>query len=178
MAQEHADDQPLGTVEELPDETYRLTFHRDYPHPEERVWTFITTPERTRLWWAESRGDLHGGAPFDLRWLNGRNEELDWWDGQVVTSDWERTFEIANVQHGRIRFDLQPLAVERTEGTRLTFTNVVSDPDFLGSSLAGWHLHLDHLRHALDGHPVDWPHWWEEQYPHWEQIRARYEPED
>ena len=41
-------------------------------------------------------------------------------------------------------------------------------------SLAGWHVHLDHLQEALEGKSVDWQHWWDDFYPCWEQAHALY----
>jgi hypothetical protein len=40
--------------------------------------------------------------------------------------------------------------------------------------LAGWHIHLDHLADALDGRPVDWSSWSEDQRPKWQEIHDRY----
>jgi hypothetical protein len=40
--------------------------------------------------------------------------------------------------------------------------------------LAGWHIHLDHLEHVLDGGSIDWPNWSRDHMPEWERIRERY----
>ena len=37
---------------------------------------------------------------------------------------------------------------------------------------AGWHVHIDFLEDALDGRPVDWPHWPKER---WEKHNEVYE---
>jgi hypothetical protein len=64
---------------------------------------------------------------------------------------------------------------ETADGCALTFICTVALPDeFVLKNLAGWHIHLDHLAGALDGRPVDWPQWWTEHYPAWEQHHARY----
>jgi hypothetical protein len=41
-------------------------------------------------------------------------------------------------------------------------------------SLAGWHVHLDHLQEALEGKSVHWQGWWDDFYPCWEQAHAQY----
>jgi hypothetical protein len=37
-------------------------------------------------------------------------------------------------------------------------THTIPD-EYLTEVLAGWHIHLDFLKDALDGRPVDWPNW-------------------
>ena len=37
--------------------------------------------------------------------------------------------------------------------------------------LAGWHIHLDFLEEALDGHRVDWPNWPKDR---WDAHHERY----
>jgi hypothetical protein len=75
--------------------------------------------------------------------------------------------------HGRLRWELEPDG----DGTRLEFTCTLSaSEEDLAKALAGWHIHLDHLADALDGRPVDWPHWWEEHGATWESYHQRYAP--
>jgi hypothetical protein len=57
----------------------------------------------------------------------------------------------------------------------LTFSAQVDLPDEYESEvIAGWHIHLDHLEHVLDGGTVDWPNWDREHRPDWERIHERY----
>jgi hypothetical protein len=57
----------------------------------------------------------------------------------------------------------------------LTFTATIPAPnEYVLGSLAGWHIHLDHLADALDGRPVDWPRWDQEHRPTWAKIRQSY----
>lgn len=166
---------PLGEAEFLPDGTTRLVFVRHYHHPVARVWRAITDPAETRKWWAESRGELTPGSSFSLRWLNGDEADLEWWDGKVLAIEEPRLFELTNSAHGLLRFELEPAEVDGVPGTRVTFTNVLSAAaDQVTLSLAGWHTHLDHLQEALEGRELDWPRWYEELLPAWEQIHRDY----
>ncbi|MGO4383447.1 SRPBCC domain-containing protein [Specibacter sp. RAF43] len=165
----------LGTVETLDGDRVKLTFTRDYAAARETVWAMLTDPEQTIRWWAMVRGAARTGSSFDLKWLNvkdlGHGTDLDWWNGHVVEAAEPRVLEITNAMHGIIRAELTAL----TGKTRLVFTNIISVPEeMVLMSLAGWHVHLDHLQEALDGKSVDWPHWWDDFYPCWEKVHAAY----
>ncbi|MGO2541308.1 MAG: SRPBCC domain-containing protein [Specibacter sp.] len=166
---------PLGTAAALDAERTELTFTRHYSAALEAVWTMLTDPAKTQMWWAKIRGQARAGSSFDLKWLNVKDEghgiETDWWYGRVIEADEPRILEISNAMHGRIRMELTP--TER--GTQLVFSNAVAvPPEVVLMSLAGWHVHLDHLQEALEGKSVDWQHWWDDFYPCWEQIHAQY----
>lgn len=168
---------PLGTTTKLSDGTVRLTLTRDYDATPEQLWAMLTQPANTELWWCKVRGQAKTGSSFDLKWLNikdqdGNASETDWWNGRVIAAVEPTTLELSNAMHGTIRADLEPHGT----GTRLTFTNTIEVPDdVVLMSLAGWHVHLDHLQEALDGKAVDWKNWWEDFYPGWEQAHADYQ---
>ncbi|XAS68532.1 metalloregulator ArsR/SmtB family transcription factor [Micrococcaceae bacterium Sec5.7] len=181
---------PLGTLERLDDGTVRLTFVREYAHPVEAVWAAITDPAQTSKWWAAARGSAQPGSEFSLQWLNGEDGELEWWHGEVLRSEPPHLFEHSNSQHGLLRWELEAAIVRvpdtagggSKQGTRLTFTNIVSAPDdAVTMSLAGWHVHLDHLQEALEGREADWPPWMETELPAWrrihEEYQAQYQPD-
>lgn len=166
---------PLGTATALDDEHTELVFARHYPVAPEVLWEMLTNPEKTPLWWAKVRGQAKSGSSFDLKWMNIKDEghgiESEWWNGRVIEAQEPSHFEISNAMHGRIRMELTPAG----EGTDLVFGNVVSLPaEVVLMSLAGWHVHLDHLQEALDGKSVDWQHWWDDFYPCWEQAHTLY----
>lgn len=166
---------PLGTATVLDAESTELAFTRHYNVPPEVLWEMLTNPDKTPLWWAKVRGQAKSGSPFDLKWLNIKDEghgiESDWWNGRVVEAQAPQLFDISNALHGRIRMELTSAG----EGTDLLFSNVVSVPaEVVPMSLAGWHVHLDHLQEALDGKSVDWQHWWKDFYPCWERVHALY----
>lgn len=165
----------LGTVTPLDGDRTQLTLTRDYAAPIERIWAMLTDPEQTQKWWCKIRGAARTGSSFDLKWLNVKDEghgiETDWWNGRVVEAAEPFVLEVSNSMHGTIRVELSAHGT----GTTLTFTNIISVPDeVVLMSLAGWHVHLDHLQEALDGKSVDWPHWWDDFYPCWEQVHAVY----
>ncbi|MFH5821562.1 SRPBCC family protein [Georgenia sp. AZ-5] len=166
---------PLGEASPQGGSNTVLAFHRHYLFPPERVWAAITDPEETEKWWAASRGRLAPGERFELRWLNGRDEELEWWPGEVVAVEPPRLLEITNREHGSIRFELTEADADGLPGTWLTFTNVISaEPEQVRMSLAGWHVHLDHLQEALEGRRVDWARWHDDVYPAWEAVYREY----
>ena len=165
----------LGTAAALDAELTELRFVRHYEATPEVLWAMLTEPEKTVMWWANIRGKATTGSSFDLQWLNVKDEghgiESDWWYGRVVEADEPRVLEISNAMHGRIRIALTPEGA----GTQLVFSNAVAVPaEVVLMSLAGWHVHLDHLQEALEGKSVHWQNWWEDFYPCWEQIHALY----
>ncbi|WP_125610177.1 SRPBCC domain-containing protein [Specibacter cremeus] len=167
----------LGKATRLDADAVELTLERDYAAPPEAVWAMLTEPEKTVMWWAMVRGMPRTGSSFDLRWLNVKDlgTDLDWWYGRVIEADAPHVWEISNAMHGRIRAELTPVRLPEGPGTHLVFRNVISVPEeVVLRSLAGWHVHLDHLQEALEGRSVDWPHWWEDFYPSWETIHAAY----
>lgn len=166
---------PLGTAVPLDGERTQLTLTRHYSASPDAVWAMLTDPAKTQMWWAKVRGNAKTGSSFDLKWLNLKDEghgiESDWWYGRIVEADEPRLLELSNDMHGRIRIELTPTE----NGTQLVFSNVVAvQAEVVLMSLAGWHVHLDHLQEALDGKCVDWQHWWDDFYPCWEQIHALY----
>ncbi len=167
---------PLGTATTVDAERTDLTFTRHYPAAPDTVWAMFTDPAKTQMWWAKIRGQAKAGSTFDLKWLNVKDEghgiETDWWYGRVVDAQAPRVLELSNSMHGRIRITLKPTP----DGTLLYFNNTVSVPaEVVLMSLAGWHVHLDHLQEALGGKSVAWQHWWDDFYPAWEQIHALYQ---
>ncbi|GAA4660945.1 SRPBCC domain-containing protein [Arthrobacter cryoconiti] len=169
-----------GTVDVQEDGSMVLTLTRTYAAAPADVWAMLTQPEKTELWWAKVRGKAQTGSPFDLKWLNvkdehGHADETEWWNGRVIQGQAPDVLEISNAMHGTIRVEL---SADGT-GTKMVFANIISVPkDVALMSLSGWHVHLDHLAEALDGKKVDWAHWWDDFYPCWEQVHAAYQSAD
>lgn len=164
---------PLGTVEQN-GEDYELVFEREYPFPIETIWAAITDPAMTRLWWAESEIDLADGGRFNLRWLNGEDGgALPWSAGEIVALRAGEHIELTNSDHGILQFTLQA----NGRGTDLTFANMASPPEqrFVTMSLAGWHVHLDHLQHVLEGGVIDWENWYADYGPAWAELHSIYQ---
>ncbi|KQX06569.1 MULTISPECIES: SRPBCC family protein [unclassified Leifsonia] len=160
----------LGSVECI-DEDWRMMFVRDYGHPVDAVWAMLTQPALTRLWWADSKIEPRVGGRFDLRWLNSPEAGV-WWEGAVTVWEPERVLEFTNSEHGLLRWELEATDA----GTRLTFIDLIrpAEERFVAMSLAGWHLHLDHLAEALDGIGQDWDAWQERWLPTWQDRHAEY----
>ncbi|KQO99600.1 SRPBCC family protein [Leifsonia sp. Leaf264] len=164
------DSAPLGSVERV-DEDWRITFVREYGHQVDEVWAMLTDPGLTRLWWADARIEPRVGGRFDLRWLNSP-EAGEWWAGAVTAWEPGRLLEFTNSEHGLLRWELEPTDA----GTRLRFTDLIRPEEerFVAMSLAGWHLHLDHLADALDGTGQDWDGWMQRWLPTWQDLHAEY----
>lgn len=165
----------LGTAVPLDAERTELTLTRQYAVAPDILWAMLTDPEKTPLWWAKVRGNPAKGSSFDLKWLNVKDEghgiESDWWNGRVIDAAEPAFLEVSNSMHGTIRMELT--ATET--GSELVFTNIVSVPaEVVLMSLAGWHVHLDHLQEALAGKSVDWDHWWDDFFPCWEKVHELY----
>jgi len=173
MSIQHTPTSAFGTVETL-HQGYRLHFDRQYPLPAADLAGWLTDPDRTRLWWAESRAELTVGGRFDLRWLNGDNgEPMEWWNGRVSALGLPWLLEHTNETHGLLRWELE----EAGDGTRLRFSNTITPQQerFVTLSLAGWHLHLDHLADVLAGGAIDWGNWYPLYEQRWEEIHQRYQ---
>jgi uncharacterized protein YndB with AHSA1/START domain len=161
-----------GTLERHGDKQL-LRFERRLHHPVERVWRALTEPDELAAWLALAELELTEGGRVVLTWQNTDPEgNTAVARGSVSALDPPRVLELDTDIHGRLRWELEPDG----DGTVLTFTADAQLPqDWELEVLAGWHIHLDHLEHVLDGGTIDWPNWSQEHMPEWERIRARYE---
>ena len=154
-----------GTIETLDDGRYVLRYERQLRHPVDRVWEALTDPAQVEEWWARAEVELAEGGRARLEWLNGDAVA----EGHITRLEPARTIEFDTDIHGRLLWELRPDG----DGTRLTLTVTAELPDdYLASVRAGWHVHIDFLEDALDGRPVDWPHWPKER---WEKHNEVYE---
>ena len=166
----------FGTATRVGD-AFEIVFARDYPQPHDALWAAVTEPAQTELWWAESRIDPRVGGEFAVRWLNGRDGvPLEWLEGEVLSIEPGRAIASSNSDHGLLCWEIERTPV----GSRLKFTNRVTPPDGRSAamSLAGWHIHLDHLAAALDGQRIDWPNWHTQYGPAWEALHEHYRTRD
>ena len=152
-----------------------IRFERQLRHPVERVWRALTEPDEIAAWLALAELEPTEGGRVVLTWQNTDPEgNTAVAHGTVSALDPPRLLELDTDIHGRLRWELEPAG----DGTRLTFTADVQLPDdYELEVLAGWHIHLDHLEHVLDGGTIDWPNWSRDHMPEWERIRAGYEAE-
>jgi uncharacterized protein YndB with AHSA1/START domain len=165
---------PADGIIETRDGFHILRFKRHFHHSIERVWAAITEPGQLVAWLAEADVDLRKGGRIQLRWLNTGTVL----NGTITQLDPPRLLEYAGDIHGLLRWELQ----EVPGGCVLTFSSTIPAPDFrIALFLAGWHVHLDFLEEALDGHVVDWPHWpkdrWDRHYERYSQKQSE-KPEE
>ena len=179
----------LGTIEEV-GEKHVLRYERRLEHPVDRVWAAITEPDELALWLAAADElELVKGGRIVLRWLNIPDSTQEWEEehgielgdedpaepatGTITELDPPRVIEYDTDKMGLMRWELRP----EEDGCVLTFTNTVEFPEGFPTdqTLAGWHIHLDHLVDALAGRPVDWSTWTEDHMEEFDRIRDGYE---
>jgi uncharacterized protein YndB with AHSA1/START domain len=187
MSNDQTTDTRLGTVERV-GEKHVLRYERRLEHPVERVWAALTEPDQLAQWLAAADElELAAGGRVVLRWLNIPDSPQEWEEhgidlgdedpaapatGTITELDPPRVIEYDTDRMGLMRWELRP----EGDGCVLTFTNTVELPEeFRTQTLAGWHIHLDHLADALAGRPIEWSTWTEDHMGDWEQIRDRYE---
>ena len=153
-----------------------LHFERHYRHPIERVWDAITQPERLVAWLGDAEIELEEGGAIKITWLNTDEDgNTAVYNGRVTRFEPPYVFEYDGDIHGRLRWELRP---DGDSATILELTNWTPAPDeFRTKVAAGWDIHLDHLGTALDGGEIDWPHWYRDHYPAWQEKEARYAAE-
>ncbi len=164
-----------GTVREI-DGRYVLRFERHLNHPVEKVWAALTEPGQLVAWLTEADIELVEGGRVELRWQNtdeyGNVAVLH---GTITQLDPPRVLQYDSDIHGVLRWEL---LADGAGGCVLTFTSTLPAPaDRLSETLAGWHVHLDHLADALAGHRVHWPTWTRDHWDRWVELRDRYADE-
>jgi uncharacterized protein YndB with AHSA1/START domain len=179
-------DQHLGTIEKAGGRCV-LRYERHLRHPVERVWAALTEPEQLATWLAAADElELVEGGRIALRWLNAPEEGE--WDAYEIELDEEHNAEMVGrgtitrldpprlIEYETDAFGLMRWELRAAEGgCVLTFVNTVELPQrFWHQTLAGWHIHLDHLEEALAGRPVEWSTWTADHMDAWTRIRDRY----
>jgi len=161
-----------GTMERRGDRRV-IRFERRLAHPVERVWRALTEPGEIAAWLALAELDLTEGGRVVLTWQNTDTEgNTAVARGTVTALNPPKVLEFDTDIHGTLRWELEPDG----DATVLTFTAEVELPEEHELEvLAGWHIHLDHLEHVLDGGTIDWPNWGRDHMPDWQRIHDRYE---
>ena len=141
-----------------------IRFERLLPGPIERVWDYLTVPEKRRLWLADGPMDLRPGGEMELIWRNGElagdetpPEEYAKWAGEhrmkghvlrvepprLLVHSWDEDSSSAEVV-----YELQ----ERGDKVLLTLTNrkLPTRGAIVGVG-GGWHTHLELLAAELEG---------------------------
>ncbi|MEU1121170.1 MULTISPECIES: SRPBCC domain-containing protein [unclassified Streptomyces] len=156
--------------------TQHLHYELHLPHPVDKVWAAVATPEGLPGWLAAADVfEPRLGGAVTLRWLNGEPDAVH--SGHVTAWDPEVIAEYTVDLHGRCRFHLEPVegpvvGVGEGDATTLRFSNEFEGDDGLRlDCLAGWHDHFGCLVDALDGRPMDWSTWRQDR---WRRLREAY----
>ncbi|MGW1346765.1 SRPBCC domain-containing protein [Kribbella sp. NPDC002412] len=136
-----------------------IRFVRLLPHPPEKVWQAITDPTQLSVWFPAvvdldhpagaalffgvtpeqhrryGMTDDPTGTPNGRMLRNEPPSVLEYeWSGEILT--WEIT--------------------GTAEGSRLVFTNVLTDPEAAGPASAGWEAGLAVIEAQLNNTPITW----------------------
>ena len=147
---------PLAEFGTLLD-AHTVRFERLFPGPIERVWAYLTEPDRLRIWLADSTIDLHVGGAIELRFdvdevparrkAGGVNRGMvtrydpphalayTWCDAADATVD------------SQVTFELETVGVQ----VRLVLTHRRLPARMNASFGSGWHTHLAVLQARLLG---------------------------
>jgi len=150
-----------------------VRFERLLPGPIERVWAYLTEPDKRGEWLARGEMDLREGGPVELLFLHA---ELTPHDeaipdhhkgcengasvrGTVTRCDPPQalayTWGEASGAYSEVLFELTPQA----EGVRLVLTHRrLADRAEMIDVASGWHTHLGILSAHLEGRTPD-PFW-------------------
>ncbi|MDT5339481.1 MAG: hypothetical protein QOD90_4986 [Mycobacterium sp.] len=121
-----------------------LTMERDFAHPPEVVWPWLTEPERLARWSPvvpDGPFDAHG--PRQVR----ENPGDDPVDGEVLTIDPPRELVHRWGDDNLVRWRLTPTAA----GCRLTLEQTMPQRDPAAMNAAGWDVCLAVLDEVLGG---------------------------
>jgi uncharacterized protein YndB with AHSA1/START domain len=139
-----------------------VRFERLLPGPIERVWDYITDPQKRARWLAAGPMDLRPGGEMELVWRNGElagadhppPEDLKRFAGEhrmrgrVLRVESPRLLVHSWDEDAEVIYEL----AERGDKVLLTLTNrrLASRAELVGVS-GGWHAHLEMLAAELEG---------------------------
>jgi len=151
----------LGLGEFVDRDTFRIV--RDYPHPIERMWAALTSPQHLSVWlWRCELIEADRGGKFVFDFGFGKR-----WRGQVAEFEAPRLIDFG----GLLRFELS----QRPDGSRLVMTQKRGPAGWSPMALAGFHGWLGRLARLLDGVPNEVAdRWANREYP-WEALFLAYE---
>jgi uncharacterized protein YndB with AHSA1/START domain len=134
---------PLQGTLENRDGAWVLTMDRDLAHPPERVWPWLTDPDRLRQWSpiVPDRA-LDSAGPCQAR----ENPDDDPLAGDVIAVDPPHEL-VHRWGDDVVRRRLAPTG----GGCRLTLEQTMRDRDHVAMNAAGWHICLDVLHAVMNG---------------------------
>lgn len=148
-----------------------IRFERLLPGPIERVWTYLTEPDKKAEWLAAGSIEPHVGGKVELNFNHKNLSEKDvpipekykhmedgtYFTGKITQYDPPRllsyTWGEETGEESEVTFELKP----RDEKVLLVLTHrrLGDDRDMLISVGAGWHTHLGILADRLEGKEPD-----------------------
>ncbi|MEI8409494.1 MULTISPECIES: SRPBCC domain-containing protein [unclassified Kribbella] len=148
-----------GRVFGTEDGRVAIRFVRLVPHPPEKVWRAITDPAQLAEWF-----------PAVVSLDRPAGSELFFGVTEQQRQRFGMTDDPAGTPNGRILRNEPPSVLEyewageiltweitgTAEGSRLVFTNVLTDPDAAGPAAAGWEAGLEVVEAQLAGQPITW----------------------
>lgn len=138
-----------------------VRIERTLPGPIERLWAYLTEPDKRAQWLAGGEMDLHAGGRVELVFRNsmltGRYEkppakfakhEGGGFEGRVTECEPPRLLAYTWGESSEVRFELTP----RGDKVHLVLTHrrLPSRDDMVNVS-GGWHAHLGLLAERLEG---------------------------
>ncbi|MFL6087083.1 MAG: SRPBCC family protein [Mycobacterium sp.] len=134
---------PLQATLENRDDAWVLTLERDFRQPAEKLWPWLTDPDRLRQWSpiVPDRA-LDSVGPREVR-ENPDDEPLT---GDVVSVDPPHEL-VHRWGDDVVRWRLSPTDT----GCRLTLEHQMADRTHAAENAGGWHICLDVLTGHLDG---------------------------
>jgi uncharacterized protein YndB with AHSA1/START domain len=149
-----------------------LRFERVFPGPVERLWSYLTEPEKLRKWLAAASSAPRAGGNVELTWnhseLSPHTEPTPerFKQHQGAKSRWRVTryeppkalsviWDEGTEGEAKVDFELTP----RGDEVLFVLTHKgISAAETLGETAAGWHIHLDILTDNVAGR-VPRPFW-------------------
>ncbi len=142
---------PTGTFVTLDDGRPAVRFTREYDHPVDRVWQFVTDPDELAHWFpSRAEIDLRPGGTVSF----SGDPALEDTTGRVIAVDAPRHLSFT-WEDDELHFDLEEPTDERT---RFTLTNVLGTENTAARNSAGWDVCLAALDARARGERFEGPH--------------------
>lgn len=140
-----------------------MRFERLLPGPIDRVWLYLTDPDKRALWFAGGPMELRVGGVAELHFDHSRitsespPAEFDCEDkmisvGHVTVCEPPHRLSYTWWEDEGDQSEISFVLAEENDSVRLTLTHRrLRDRDFVLSISGGWHAHLDVLEDRLNG---------------------------
>ena len=151
----------FGTLERG-DGTVTFRFTRLLAHPPQKVWRALTEADHLDAWFPTTiEGEFTAGAPLVFSFAR---LALPAMSGRMLTCEPPKLLEFT-WDDETLRFELDA----HESGTVLGFTATFAEIGKAARDGAGWHVCLDRLPGAIDGHRAAWS-----DDGRWREVHPRY----